>query len=375
MSPELLDPQKFGFEKIRPTQYSDCYALGMVIYETISGRSPFYQHVDLNVVVKVLAGEHPPRKAGFADSLWKTLELCWTSQPKGRPSIEDVLRCLEGSSSSSGPFSPWVDDERDMDSDDFDLVNDSSGTVSHFVPATRLRGLNVFSDPVGSDLSTLPPSSDFGLPTSSSIYARPRGHLGLGQVDAHQDQLGSRALSRSQNLSPSPLMPSSQPSQPPSFLPTSPLRSFPSSPVPYSYPYQYQDPLPPQSLQLQPQPIPSKDVRNQQGHMVGFPMSQGSPHHYPGALNVPTVWQPPLYQNGAAGSSLWMSGNRNLLSPLNPVSFPSYISANSYHRAPYPAPSTSTGVWANHLGSGTSMPVSILHIKARSFCVDMTCSE
>ena len=36
MSPELLDPERFGMpesENNRPTRQSDCYALGMVIYE------------------------------------------------------------------------------------------------------------------------------------------------------------------------------------------------------------------------------------------------------------------------------------------------------------------------------------------------------
>jgi len=36
MSPELLDPERFGMpesEGNRPTRLSDCYALGMVIYE------------------------------------------------------------------------------------------------------------------------------------------------------------------------------------------------------------------------------------------------------------------------------------------------------------------------------------------------------
>lgn len=32
MSPELLDPPRFGSNG-RPTRESDCYALGMVIYE------------------------------------------------------------------------------------------------------------------------------------------------------------------------------------------------------------------------------------------------------------------------------------------------------------------------------------------------------
>ena len=36
MSPELLDPERLGIpesEDNRPTRQSDCYALGMVIYE------------------------------------------------------------------------------------------------------------------------------------------------------------------------------------------------------------------------------------------------------------------------------------------------------------------------------------------------------
>src|SRR5258705_12549742 len=67
MSLELIDPQKFGLEKVRPTKYSDCYALGMVIYETISGHLPFHRYADLIVAVKVMAGKGPAREAGVPD--------------------------------------------------------------------------------------------------------------------------------------------------------------------------------------------------------------------------------------------------------------------------------------------------------------------
>lgn len=33
MSPELFDPREFGLPRVRPAKESDCYALGMVIYE------------------------------------------------------------------------------------------------------------------------------------------------------------------------------------------------------------------------------------------------------------------------------------------------------------------------------------------------------
>ena len=41
MSPELLDPERFDLKETRPTKESDCYALGMVIYEVLSGQTPF----------------------------------------------------------------------------------------------------------------------------------------------------------------------------------------------------------------------------------------------------------------------------------------------------------------------------------------------
>jgi len=69
MSPELIVPQRFGLENCRRTKSSDCYALGMVIYETISGHLPFHKHTDLIVLMKVLEGERPVRGAGFADCL------------------------------------------------------------------------------------------------------------------------------------------------------------------------------------------------------------------------------------------------------------------------------------------------------------------
>ena len=102
MSPELIDPQQFGIKKTRPTRSSDCYALAMVIYETITGRLPFHEHTDLNVFVKVLKGEHPRREPGFANALWRMLLLCWAS-PGARPSASDVLQHLEMVSESPKP--------------------------------------------------------------------------------------------------------------------------------------------------------------------------------------------------------------------------------------------------------------------------------
>lgn len=95
MSPELIYPEEFGFKKSLPTKSSDCYALAMVIYEVIGGNLPFHGYSDSQVALKVVAGEHPPQGVAFTHTMWETLELCWTSRPNDRPSIEYVLRCLE----------------------------------------------------------------------------------------------------------------------------------------------------------------------------------------------------------------------------------------------------------------------------------------
>ena len=125
MSPELITPGQFG--EGRPTKSSDCYALGMVIYETISGRLPFHEHADLVVFLKVMQGEHPTRGKKFSQSLWKMLESCWDFRPDARPAVEDVLPCLSVSSDSPEPPSR-SDGEIETDWESSDSASIQNGT-------------------------------------------------------------------------------------------------------------------------------------------------------------------------------------------------------------------------------------------------------
>ena len=111
MSPELFNPGKFGMEDDRPTKESDCYALGMVIYEVLSGQVPFPGLKGTAVVCKVIEGERPGRPRGrqaawFSDDLWEMLELCWKPQPCDRPDLDAILKSLERITQPSRPPSP-----------------------------------------------------------------------------------------------------------------------------------------------------------------------------------------------------------------------------------------------------------------------------
>ena len=146
MSPELIAPEKFGLETSRPTEASDCYALGMVIYETISENLPFHKHTDLTVFVKVLEGERPPREAEFADAVWEMLKLCWSPHPSSRPSIAGILRCLEG---DSQPWeSPYPGTEGVNEGAESDSSEDSSGMSPEHAPLAIPRGLFALYSPV-----------------------------------------------------------------------------------------------------------------------------------------------------------------------------------------------------------------------------------
>ena len=132
MSPELLDPEA---RDNRRTKFSDCYALGMVIYEVLSGRTPFYQYQNAVIPRKVLRGDRPERPQGeegawFTDDVWTVLEHCWMPQPGDRPSIEDILRSLEEASRSwTPPLFPPMAGSLTQESSDKTIVGSKDASV------------------------------------------------------------------------------------------------------------------------------------------------------------------------------------------------------------------------------------------------------
>ena len=142
MSPELLDPGSFGSKDGRPTKESDCYALGMVVYEVLGGQAPFAQDKNAIVIQKIMEGERPRRPQGtgagwFTDALWEMLELCWKPQPHDRPSLKALLQFLGATPPSPQPrpatSTPTTSEDADKGVDDL------------LVPAVTISGMFSFS--------------------------------------------------------------------------------------------------------------------------------------------------------------------------------------------------------------------------------------
>ena len=137
MSPELLDPEKSGLQKGRLTMESDCYALGMVIYEVLSGQAPFPAYSSFTTLYKVLDGERPERPQGeagklFTDGIWNMVEDCWKTKPSERITAKDILQGLEGKPYPSRSPSDLNEGVVEADADDQpdDTASESSRMFS-----------------------------------------------------------------------------------------------------------------------------------------------------------------------------------------------------------------------------------------------------
>ena len=113
MAPELLYPKKFGLPTCRVSKEADVYAFGMVVYEVLTGRSPFgaEKRRQQEIMFRVIDGKRPgkPEKAediGFGGGTWELIQQCWNPNCGERPTMEKISKHFRGVAETSSVVPP-----------------------------------------------------------------------------------------------------------------------------------------------------------------------------------------------------------------------------------------------------------------------------
>ena len=97
MAPELLLPARFSLDKGVPSKEADIYALGMTVYQVLTGEWPFHLKREGDIMLVVMSGERPPKprnaeEIGMTEVVWDLLGECWREDRTARPTIAGVLK-------------------------------------------------------------------------------------------------------------------------------------------------------------------------------------------------------------------------------------------------------------------------------------------
>ena len=84
VAPEILQGQKC-------TKASDIYSFGMIMWEFMTGRRPFWDRIhDIELIIEICDGLRPPIATNAPEGYIEIMKECWHSDPKKRPEAVDL---------------------------------------------------------------------------------------------------------------------------------------------------------------------------------------------------------------------------------------------------------------------------------------------
>ena len=87
MAPEIFQGQKY-------TKASDIYSFGMIMWEFMTGRRPFWdRNHDTDLIIEIMDGLRPPIVTNAPEGYIELMKDCWHSDPKKRPAIHSIHSC------------------------------------------------------------------------------------------------------------------------------------------------------------------------------------------------------------------------------------------------------------------------------------------
>ncbi|RGB40379.1 kinase-like domain-containing protein [Rhizophagus diaphanus] len=84
MAPEIFQGQKY-------TKASDIYSCGMIMWEFMTGRRPFWdRNHDIELIIEIFDGLRPPIVTNAPEGYIELMKECWDSNPDKRPTANDI---------------------------------------------------------------------------------------------------------------------------------------------------------------------------------------------------------------------------------------------------------------------------------------------
>ncbi|GIE88728.1 serine/threonine-protein kinase [Actinoplanes regularis] len=90
-TPHYMAPE--AFHGVTPSAATDVYALGVLLYELVSGHPPYLSD-SVPELMRMHATGRPQRRPGIPDELWKIIRSCLCAKPAQRPVATALVRDL-----------------------------------------------------------------------------------------------------------------------------------------------------------------------------------------------------------------------------------------------------------------------------------------
>ncbi|WP_229831182.1 serine/threonine-protein kinase [Actinoplanes ianthinogenes] len=90
-TPHYMAPE--AFHGVTPSPATDVYALGVLLYELVSGQPPYLSD-SVPELMRLHAEGRPHRRRGIPDELWRVIRSCLHAKPRQRPAATALVRDL-----------------------------------------------------------------------------------------------------------------------------------------------------------------------------------------------------------------------------------------------------------------------------------------